>query len=139
MDPTLDGPITHTGAITDDERAELNALRAAKANAAALVADPNTPPADAASEPTDGYDFNNGEVVQFARPDGTTGYGIIVDRAPMSVVTPEGKTLAGYKVAQFGPCNDMPASVIDLGLEKLTTSSTADTATLSAARPTQTL
>lgn len=107
------------GALTDDERSELEALRAAKANAAALAADGPASDAVAADEPTDGYEFNNGEVLKFARPDGTTGYGIVVDRAPMSTVTPEGKTLAGYKVAQFGPCNDMPASATDLGLEKL--------------------
>jgi hypothetical protein len=105
---------TMGGALTPDERAELDALRAAKANAAKLANEGPASTAPAATEPTNGYDFEVGNVVHTA-----TGYGLVVERAPMSVVTPEGDTLAGYRVAAFGPCNDMPATAEDLGLEKL--------------------
>lgn len=103
-------------ALTDEERSELDQLRAEKAAAAAL-AEPQAPveaPPAATELPEEAYDFKVGEVVTTA-----TGYGLVVERGPMSVVTPDGQTLPGYRVAAFGPCNDMPATKEDLGLEKL--------------------
>ncbi len=103
--------------ISQEELDELAALRAAKANQLATPG-PATD-ATASAEPTDGYEFEQGEVVEMARPDGAVGYGLVVARGAMPTVTPEGKTLAGYKVATFGPATDLPATAADLGLKKL--------------------
>jgi hypothetical protein len=102
--------------LSQDERAELVALR----NARAMSDDAGvTVPEPAKELPDEAYAFSVGAVVKFARPDGTTGYGLIVSRAPMNTTTPGGETLGGYVVAQFGPSNDMPATADDLGLEPI--------------------
>jgi hypothetical protein len=120
---------TMGGALTPDERAELEALRSAQANANALAKGGNQHISTPSTEPTNGYDFAHGEVVRTSRPDGAQGYGLIVDRAPMSVVTPTGETKAGYRVASFGPTNDMPATAEDLGLQKLSPGDVVTTST----------
>jgi hypothetical protein len=103
--------------LTQEERAELAALRAQRDQAQNTAGTSDTPAA-AKTLPDEAYDFKVGQLLRTV-VNGSDAFGIVVERGPMSTPTPSGETLPGYRVAAIGPINDMPATKEDLGLTEL--------------------